>query len=119
MRTGHSLVIAVLTGCAVLGCGSKNSDGGDIDLGINGSLGAGGRKPGSTGTGGDTGSSGADGGPASLHPEFDWSADGGDVCYPYPPETNRELLNACEDGCVPFTLALPLLRSDGSLPPLP
>lgn len=66
--------------------------------------------------GGDAGSA-SDGG----------GADGGCVsdpdCWSCPPTTSEHLLNACTDAtCEPFPVTqerLPLLRSDGTLPPLP
>jgi hypothetical protein len=111
--------LALFAACFIVSCGSKSSENRDSNGEINGSVGAGGGLPHPVGSGGSFGSSDSDAGPPSLHPEFDWTVNGGAVCYPYQPETNREFQNACEEGCVPFTTALPLLRSDGNLPALP
>jgi hypothetical protein len=47
-------------------------------------------------------------------------AGGGSDCFGGTPKTNVELLNACTSAdCGKFTTALPLLKTDGTLPPLP
>lgn len=47
-------------------------------------------------------------------------AGGGADCFSGTPKTNAEFLNACTTAdCGKFTAALPLLKSDGTLPPLP
>jgi hypothetical protein len=47
-------------------------------------------------------------------------AGGGGDCFAGTPKTNAEFLNACTTAdCGKFTTTLPLLKSDGTLPPLP
>ena len=47
-------------------------------------------------------------------------AGGGGDCFGGTPKTNVEFLNACTTAdCGKFTTTLPLLKSDGTLPPLP
>lgn len=47
-------------------------------------------------------------------------AGGGGDCFGGTPKTNVEFLNACTTAdCGKFTTALPLLKTDGTLPPLP
>jgi hypothetical protein len=74
--------LALFAACFIVSCGSKSSENRDSNGEINGSVGAGGGLPHPVGSGGSFGSSDSDAGPPSLHPEFDWTVDGGAVCYP-------------------------------------
>lgn len=90
-------------------------DGGGLIGGGGGSGGAGVDGGGQGGAGGgsvgDGGLGGAGGNP-----------DGGSSTCSVNPATNIEYLNSCAEGCIKFDNTkdrLPLLRADGTLPPLP
>jgi len=59
-------------------------------------------------------------GPSSSAGGGQGGSGGGSDCFSGTPVTQADFLNACTKAdCVPFTTKLPLLKPDGSLPPLP
>lgn len=70
--------------------------------------------------GGSAGSSGGSGGAAGANPQGGTAGTAGAPDCSMSPKTHEEIINACSDAeKVDKMPALPLLKPDGSLPPLP
>ncbi len=102
--------------------GKSNDSGGSSSSGGEGSPEAG--KAGKTSTGGTAGTpgGGGEGGDGTLQPACTLPPTGEDGCFNCPENgLVQQWLNRCvESDCEPFDNSrLPLLKADGSLPPLP
>jgi hypothetical protein len=75
----------------------------------------------SSSSSGNPGTGGAGPGSSSVSSGGQGGAGGGGPdCFTGKPVQQADFLNACTKAdCVPFTTPLPLLKPDGSLPPLP